>query len=358
MPDEMPSWEPELRAQVDRCRQAARAGAEEVLVALLDALTALGDGRMTEERGKAVGPTGEAVEVARRLFAADPRHRVRLVEALTSQYVALTLAGQFEDAIVAAEDLIAQLHLLAPGDLPDVDARLAEAVGELGVLHGNVGRYVPAAGFAAESARRYADLGPARVVSFGRTLLELCAAVDAGGEAAAAELEAEVGETLARFQPDDRVFEMIPEVGAALNGLAAALNAAGRSSDALPAVTTSIEMLRRLSAANQLHYKDYASALSTLVHVHGGLHDDARQLEVARENVELLRQWTTAHWELFPERLAPALDDLAAVLTRLGRTEEARSVMNEAADRYEHMSHLGHYWKLTQLRRAGSLQSE
>ncbi|MFG2349583.1 tetratricopeptide repeat protein [Streptomyces phaeochromogenes] len=306
---------------------------------LADSLTNLG--AILSEMGRweeALAATQEAVEVYRRLAAANPAaHEPDLARALTNLGADLSKLGRLEEALTAAQDGAEVYRRLAAANPAAHEPELARALTNFGTHLSKLGRLEEAltpTQDAVEVYRRLAAANPAAhepelagsLTNLGIRLSQVGWHVEA---LAAIQDAVEVHRRLAAANPAAHE----PDLARALTNLGILLSEMGRREEALAAAQDAVEVYRRLAAANPAaHEPELASSLSNLGIRLSKLGRLEEALAAAQEAVEVYRRLAAANPAAHEPELARALTNLGNRLSQMGRREEALAATQEAVE--------------------------
>jgi tetratricopeptide (TPR) repeat protein len=239
--------------------------------------------------------------------------------------------------------LAASHRRLAETDPDAHEPRLAEALNNLSVRYGDVGRQ--AAGLAAgEEAgvlyRRLSETDPGThepgVASTLTNLSVRYGEMGRRGEALAAIDDAVVVyRRLAAANPEAHE----PGLARALNNLSVRCGAMGRPVEGLAAIEEAVLVYRRLAAANlDAHEPDLARALTNLAHRYRDMERRPEGLATIEDAVAIRRRLAEANPDAHEPDLAGALNHLSAHYGEAGRREEGLAAIEEAIGVYRRLA--------------------
>ena len=261
----------------------------------------------------ALAASTEAVEVCRRLAAANPaRFEPDLATSLNSLSGDLSATGDIAGALAASTEAVEVFRRLATTEParfePDLAMSLNNLSGDLSET-GDAAGALAASTEAVEVSRRLAAASPARfkpdlAMSLNSLSGDLSKTGDAAGALAAITEAAEVSRRLAAANPAR--FE--PGLASCLNNLSIRLGATGDIAGALAAITEAVEIRRRLAAANPARFESDLAASLGAMGSHLRANGQAAKARAAFEEGVRIVQF---HAERYPD--GPAARLLAAL---------------------------------------------
>jgi tetratricopeptide (TPR) repeat protein len=338
-------------ARVTVERTTTEAHRADTLTILADALYQIG------LHSEAITAAGEAVNIYRRLAAADPGGRCdQLAKALGELSYVLRRAGRHGEAVTAAGEAVDICRQLAIADPDAYQGPLAAILLALAGSLRRAGRLreaINAANEAVELCRNGAAADPEahepylqRHLADALIMLADIRRMDAlwrdevPGEAVAAADEAvNIYRRLVATDPDAHQRYLAE----ALPTLADALRRAGRHTEAITAAGEAVQLRRRWVAFDpDAHQRYLIEALIALADALGeaGRHGEA--LVYAGEAVDVCSRLAVADPDAYEPYFANALAILAIALARAGRRVEAVTTAGEAGKHYRHLIATNH----------------
>ncbi|MCX4094622.1 tetratricopeptide repeat protein [Nocardia sp. alder85J] len=290
----------------------------------------------TGQRQQALEYTQEAVDIQRRLAAADPLGiEPDLALTLTNLGAWLAEAGRHEESAVALDEAMIIRRRLAAADPDAHEPGLAVSLANRGSLWSRIGHHRKALGATRESVairQRLAEADPAAhapelaraLTLFGVQLREV------GQHEQSVRTTTEAVAMWRRFALGNSVaYE--PELAAALNNLGVMLREVGRLDDALSTTAEAFEIGRRLAATDPLRHSPTlaASATNFAAWLSTSGRDDLA-LAPAAEAVAIQRRLAAENPVVHEPELVAALNHYGSALSGLGRTESALRVLRES----------------------------
>ncbi|WP_331736425.1 tetratricopeptide repeat protein [Streptomyces sp. NBC_00045] len=333
----------EQAVEIRRRLAAANPAVHEPYLAI--SLSELGN-RLGEvgRRGEALAAEHEAVEIRRRLAAANPAvYEPHLAISLGNLGNRLAEVGRVGEALTPTEQAVEIYRRLAAGNPAAHEPLLAISLSNLGnrlAEVGRVGEALTAEQEAVEIWRRLAAANPAAhepglaasLSNLGNRLGE----VGRRGEALTAEQEAvEIRRRLAADNP--AVHE--PGLAVSLVNLGSLLAGMGRVGEALTATEQAFAFHRRLAAGNPaVHEPHVAISLSNLGSLLAGMGRVGEALTAEQEAVEIYRRLAAANPAVYEPDLAVSLVSLGVWLAEVGRRGEALTATEQAVAVYRRLA--------------------
>ena len=301
---------------------------------------------MAGQREPALLAAQEAVVIRRELAALRPdAFRPDLARSLNNLGNTLSELGQHEPALLAAQeavDIRRELAALRPDVFrPDLAMSLNSLANRLSKL----GQREPALLAAQEAADLYGELAAQRPEMFRRflagSLSNLANRLSKLGQREpallAAQEAADLHRELAALRPD--VFR--PNLAASLNNLANMLSDLGQREPALLAAQEAVDIRRDLAALRPDVFRpDLAASLNNLANRLSKLGQREPALLASQEAVGIRRELAVLRPDVFRPDLASSLNNLAISHSELGHREPALLAAQEAADLYRELAAL------------------
>ena len=239
------------------------------------------------------------------------------------------------------------VELLRPVASASSDQRerglFAQALNNLSISLGALGRREPALAAAEEAVQLYRELAASWPDRFrpglAMSLITLASRLSDLGQREAALASAEeamaIQRELAAAQPD----AFRPDLAGALNNLANLLSELGRREAALAVAEEAAGLYRELAASWPDRFRPgLATSLITLASRLSNLGRREAALAAAEEAAKLYRELAAARPDAFRPNLAGALNNFANLLSQLGRREAALVAAEEAAGLYRELA--------------------
>ncbi|MFG2091884.1 tetratricopeptide repeat protein [Spirillospora sp. NPDC048824] len=310
--------------------------------------------------GEALEQSGLAVEVGRRLVAADRfGARSLLAGALSNHADDLAAVGRHDDALRYAEEV---LEFLPNPNSPDFVVRtmedaaegalygtrfwgedLAEAMNNLALRLDQVGRRADAMAASREAVALYEGLSRAGIgrddAGWANALDNHAARLRQAGKAEEAlTLSSQSVELRTALAESDRA-RYLPELATSINNYAIKLAEVGRHAEALEQSERAVALRGELASANRgVYLPDLASATThhAMRLLHAGLHAEA--MTAAGQAVKQYEELTATAPAAHLPRLALALTNYSTCLIEVGRTAEALVCIERAVTLFEDFS--------------------
>lgn len=279
----------------------------------------------------------KVVDVWRQRQSSDPGAAIRLANSLNTLGVRLGDTGRRAKALASAEEAVELLRRLDAANPNVFEANLAGSLNTLANRLSDVGLRAEALASAAEAVglnRRTVGANPdahePELVIALSTLANGLSAVGRQEEAlASAEEAVDLCRRLAEASPD----AYLPFLAASLNNFAIRLSEVGRWGDALEPGEEAVGLFRRLAGQNPGAYeRDLALSLTNLANRLSQLGRQSEALGPAEEAVGLYRRLVGLSPDAYKHYLAMSLTNLANNLSTVGRLAEALALAEEAVD--------------------------
>lgn len=297
---------------------------------------------------EALAPCEEAVTICRQLAESDPDgerpHLALVLDGLGNRLRAL---GRLEDALLATEEAASIRRELAAADPAAHRSDLAGTLSNLGLLKIEItGRPEEALATIEEAAEHYRQLAEedpatqlplraAALINLGVTLFQLDCPQEALSltEEAAAVYRRLAGTNPAVYQPG---------LAMSLTNLSSILVKLDRKTDALAPAEEAVSIQRQLIDANPAaHLPDLARALNNLARRLSDLDQRAEALKASEESVSIQRRLAATHFGAHAPGLTDSLRILSAQLSGLGRRVEALAVAEETVSVQRRLAEFG-----------------
>jgi tetratricopeptide (TPR) repeat protein len=299
-------------------------------------------------REEALAPCEEAVTICRQLAESDPDgERPHLALVLAGLGNRLRALGRLEDALLATEEAASIRRELAAEDPAAHGSDLAGTLGNLGLLKIEItGRPEQALATMEEAAEHYRQLAEgdpatqlpllaAALINLGLTLFKLNCPQEALAltEEAAAVYRRLVGTNPAVYQPG---------LATTLTNLSSILMKLDRKTDALAPAEEAVSIQRQLVDANPAaQLPGLARMLDNLAQRLSNLDQRMEALKASEESVAIQRRLTATNFLAHASDLTISLDILRVHLSRLDRHEEALAIAEEAVSVERRLAEFG-----------------
>lgn len=280
---------------------------------------------------------GEAVEIRRRLPAANPASGLDLARSLANLGRCMSELGQWGQALTVTEEAVGLFRSMAASERAAWEPDLAQSLGSLGNRLRQLGRWEEAFRATEEAVQIFRRLAAANPAAFeadlAMSLVNLGNDMSHLGRREAALAATGEGVDLYRRLAADDPAAAEPHLAMALDNLGLDLSRAGRPEEALAATEEAVEIRRRLVAANRGGFE--AKLALSMDHLGSHLYALGRRdaaLAASIEAVEIYRRLAAVNPATFELTLAASLDNLGSDMAQSGRREEALSLTQESVD--------------------------
>jgi nucleoside phosphorylase/tetratricopeptide (TPR) repeat protein len=291
----------------------------------------------TSQPQQALAAAVRAVVIQRELAGTGRlTHRYDLARSLSNLSTRLISVGRYQDALSAINEAVSLSRQLAETNPDAVRADFATILNIKGAVLRKAGRPTEAVNAIEDAVlvyRRLAQIDPESAIpGLASTLLHSGSALSEAGRHREALSTTEEAVALYRQSAATSPDTLGPRLAAALHNLSLRLSETERSVEALTTIDEAIAIRRRLVANNpDAFLPDLAQSLSAAASLRARQRQDSdRALDSANEAVEIFHRLAAQLPAVFTTGLNQAQLVQAAILDKLGRSDEANQVRSPA----------------------------